>query len=379
MRTARLRVLFVHHVGCLSGAEHSLLALLEALDRERYALRACCPEGPLPRRLAAAGAQVHTLPMARLRRSRDPFYLMAWLRRWRRATARILRVIRTDGADLVHANSTEAFLYAQRAGRRARVPVLWHVRDLVPLSGLGRRLARRAAKVIAISDAVARHLVEEKVPAEKIVRIYNGIDLETHRARAQEEVPDLPGPGPVATLVAQLVPWKRHEDFLRAFQLASRKHPDLWGMLVGSDLFGDHPGYFTRLQSLCRSLGIADRIVFAGQRADVPAILARSALLVHPAEREPFGRVVLEAMALGTPVIAASSGGLPELVADGRTGLLVPVGRPDLLAEAMDRLLADRALARELGARAASAVAERFTARQTAAQVARVYEETARA
>ena len=372
----RKTILLVNHVGCVSGAEESLLSLAQAIDRSRFKLLAACPDGPLKRRFEQADVEVFRIRFRRLKRSRNPFRLLRWGLRWRRVVRRLRNAIQQHDVDIVHANSTEAHLHAGSAAARFGIPCIWHVRDSVSLFPLAGALTRRAHKVVAISDAVAEHLARERIERHKIVRIYNGLDIEAFRgmAKAETSPPWEEGDRPVL-MVAQLVPWKRHEDFIRAMARVVHRCPDARGVLVGPDLFGDHPGYFNALKSLARRAGIADRVTFAGQRADVASLIRRSEMLVLPSDGEPFGRVAIEAMALGKPVIGTNAGGLPEVVLDGETGLLVPVSRPDLLAESIVGLLKNRETATRLGEAGRLRVEQCFRADGTARQIESLYDE----
>lgn len=375
----RISVLFVNHVSMLSGAEKSLLSLAGGLHRwgrHEYNLLAVCPDGPLVSELQAAGVKIRPMPMPRFYRKDNALQLSAKFPAWMRAVREITGVIRRERVNVIHANSAEAQMHAMVAAQFARIPALWHSRDLSPLSGAGRLLGRGAAKVIAISDAVAAHLVAQGVPRKRVVRIYNGIDVSAF----QESVKpigriDAPASSRWIVMVAQLVPWKRHADFLRAMAVVARRFNDVHGLIVGSDTLNEHPRYLSALKSLAGKLGITGRVSFLGQRDDVASIVAASEMLVLPSEAEPFGRAALEAMALGKPVVGARAGGLPELVLNGETGLLVTVRKPAQLAQAAERLLLDPTLAREMGQRGMERARAFFGAERCASEVERVYEE----
>lgn len=376
--TRRISVLFVNHVSMLSGAEKSLLSLVQGLHRwgrHEYNLLAACPDGPLVSELRAAGVKVCPMSMPRFYRKDNAIQLSAKFPAWMSAARELTGIIHRERVDVIHANSAEAQMHAMVAAQFANIPALWHSRDLSPLSGAGRLLGRGAAKVIAISDAVAAHLVAQGVPQKRVVRVYNGIDVSAF----QESVKpigriDAPASRWIV-MVAQLVPWKRHADFLRAMAVIARRFNDVHGLIVGSDTLNEHPRYLSALKSLAEKLGITDRVSFLGQRDDVAPIVAASEMLVLPSEAEPFGRAALEAMALGKPVVGTRAGGLPELVLKGETGLLVTARQPAQLAQAVERLLLDPTLAREMGQRGMERARAFFGAERCASEVERVYEE----
>ena len=375
----RPTILFVNHVGKISGAERSLLAMLERLDRGRFRPVVACPAGPLVDVLHAIGIETRAVPVCRLKRSRRPLEAARNLRSWFAAARAIRALLRAERIDVVHANSTTAHLCAGRAAGRSSVPCVWHCRDLVRLGVLGRMLGRWADRVVAISDAVGQALRDGGVPSEKVRRIYNGLDADAFTADVK--------PGGtrgrlgllvehrVAVMVAQFAPWKRHMDFLGAFAQVAEQMPSARALVVGDDVFGDHPALRGRLESLCRHLEIADRVTFTGFRTDVAQIIANSDVLVMPSLAEPFGRVALEAMAVAVPVIGTAAGGLPEVVEDGVTGLLVPPHDPNRLAEAMEWILRDRRRSRRMGRAGRERVRERFGIAETVRQVETLYDE----
>jgi glycosyltransferase involved in cell wall biosynthesis len=143
---------------------------------------------------------------------------------------------------------------------------------------------------------------------------------------------------------------------------------------VGSDLFGQHADLVARLRDLVHNLGLGNRLAFVGQRNDVADLIAGSDVIVIPSRAEPFGRVALEAMALSKPVVGTNAGGLPEVVEDGRTGLLVPPESPIALGAAMRRLADDTGLRQRLGDAGAVLVRRQFTPARCASQIETVYE-----
>jgi len=375
----KITVLFVNHVSQISGAEKSLMSLVQELrrsERHDYTLLAACPDGPLASELERAGVKVFPMPMPRFYRKDGAVRLSGKFPAWMGAVRELVGIVGRQRVDIIHANSAEAQMHAMAAARFAKVPSVWHARDLAPLSGAGRLLGRGAAKVIAISDAVAACLVAQGVPRKRVVRIYNGIDVSAIQQSVGQIGPlDAPNSSRWIVMVAQLVPWKRHSDFIRAMAIIAPEFEEAHGLIVGADLMNDHPRHAGRLKSLAARLGVGGRISFLGQRDDVASIVASSEMLVLPSEAEPFGRAALEAMALARPVVGTRAGGLPELVEDGETGLLVPVRKPAQLAEAIAKLLLDATRARQMGERGLDRAQRLFSARQCASEVERVYEE----
>jgi glycosyltransferase involved in cell wall biosynthesis len=363
------RVLYVNAVGMLGGAERSLALLVRALDRARFEPAAAVPaDSPLAEELERCGAEVVGMPSVRLRRAVE-------LRPWAhlaRAVRAVRRAAKQTGAALIHANSTASCIVAAPAAAAAGLPCIWHARDLKGHALVRHALRRTTRSVICVSEAVRQAV---GVPA---VVIHNGIDADEFAASAQPGALRREfgmGDAPLVVMAAQMVPWKGHDVFIRAAALLRQMHPRLKAAIAGSDMFGEHADYCAAIQRLIEENGLGECVLLLGQRADVATLMADADVVVSASDAEPFGRVALEAMAVGRPVVGTRAGGLPEVVADGETGILVQPRDPQALADAVSRLLADGALRTRMGQRGHALVRERFSIEAHARAVERVYED----
>lgn len=285
------------------------------------------------------------------------------------ALARRLRAV-----DLVHTHLLKAdmltALVATLAGRRARLVASKHndeqvlTRPLVSrVHGLLGNLPRRT---IVLSDHVGRFVQRHgRVRPERMVRIYYGLDRSPFEAaaadpdqgRAAREELGIGGDEVVFLCVARFAAQKAHDVLIRAFdrargELGSRGAGEPRLLLVGDDPFGDGR---VRAEALARELGLCDDagrgpVLFAGIRRDVPRLMAASDVFVMSSLWEGLGLVFLEAMCCDLPVLSSRVSAIPEVVAEGETGLLVPPGDPEALGREMVRLARDRELRRRLGA-----------------------------
>jgi glycosyltransferase involved in cell wall biosynthesis len=281
--------------------------------------------------------------------------------------------------DLVHTNTLKAHVVGGLAARRNGWPLIWHLRDILA-PGPARRVLWEAARrmrphVVCISEAVAATLPEGE-PSRQV--IYNGTPLERFGLRQpgaglRAEL-GLEGAEAVLAIVSRLTPWKGHQALLRALTEVLRRHPQTVLLVVGEPAFWNEE-YSDELQRLAAELGVSEATRFTGYREDVPEVLALTDVFVLPSTDEPFGRVIVEAMAMERPVVATETGGVPEIVVPGETGMLVPPEDPAALAEAIVALLGDPQRGREMGRRGRERVLEHFDARRTVAQVQQVYEE----
>lgn len=360
-----LRVLFVSSTSEWIGATNSLLLLLKHL-RHRYMTSVMLTgEGPFSEALRDLGVTVTYVDS--LAKERIPA---------------VARIVRRDGASLVHVNNTggasrNALLAARIAGARC----IAHCRSM-PEQYSGWRLIpfNAANAVIAISQACADSL-SRWIVADKIHVIHNGLDLGDYmggRGVSNFEARRELGVNPEATLVmsvGHLMPRKAQHLAIQAVADCVTCGVGLHLALVGR--LDRDPAYVESLRELTRELSIEDRVTFAGFRADVPRLLAASDVLIHTAIREAFGRAVIEGMASGLPVVALSTDGVREIVLHGETGYLVSHDAVSTLADLLRQLAADRDLRLRLGDRGRRHVMENFEASNTAESVAQLIEEVA--
>ena len=374
-----IRVVYLDHCARLSGGEIALARMLPALRPEVEPLVILGEDGPLVARLEALGIGVEILPLAAAVRdvrkdtvgSRGASLTSAArIAPYIHALTGTLRLLRPD---LVHTNSLKAALYGGVAGRLARVPVVWHVRDRIaadylPPAAVG--LVRAAARVLPTAVVANSRSTLATLPAARRGAVVDNSVVNDALPTIRTVAPNR-GRTVMIGVVGRLAPWKGQHIFLAAFAAALRG-TTARARIVGSAMFGEDE-YAASLRSQVEELGIAGQVEFRGFQEDVFAELAELDVLVHcSTSPEPFGQVIVEGMAAGLAVIAADEGGPAEIVAHGVDGLLVPPRRPDLLADALTRLVGDPALRRSLGAEALLSSA-RFAPESTARQVLTVY------
>ena len=378
MTAAALRVAILGHSAELSGAELSLVELVGAFeDVEPLVLLA--EDGPLVERLERAGAEVEVLPLREEARfvRRDqlrggPFGLVPAGAATAAYAVRLARRLRALHVDLVHANTLKALFYGGAATRLARTPFVWHAHDRIsrdylprPAVGLVRGVARTTARgVIANSSATLATLGGLRRRATIIPEPVGSQPFGERRTRSR-------GQPFVAAMVGRIAPWKGQDVFLRAFARAFTGG-DERAVIVGAPLFGEEQ-YERSLRELVAELALGDRVELRGFSDDVAAELAEVDALVHASViPEPFGRVIVEGMAAGLPVVAAGAGGPDEIVTDGVDGLLYPPGDVGELAVTLRRVATDRGLAERLGT-AAVERARAFSPELAAAQTSAFY------
>jgi glycosyltransferase involved in cell wall biosynthesis len=378
-------ILFLDHTAKMGGGEIALLRLVTALDRARYQPNVLLfADGPLRTELADAGIPVRVLTLDEsvgdVRKDSlgigslvNPKRLTKSLRFVRR----LAREIRASGAAVVHTNSLKSDLLGGLAARVAGVPVIWHVRDRIAtdyLPGPVVAMFRQAAAVVPrLVIANSRSTLETvgrvaRAGPDRARVVHDGTLIDVPQGT------DAPNAPAVVGMVGRLTRWKGQHVFLDAAARVRRQFHQTRFELIGSAMFGE-ADYEQQLRTRAAQPDLAGSVDFLGFRSDVPERMAALDVLVHASTTgEPFGQVVIEGMAAARPVIATAGGGVPELIVDGDSGLLVPMNDAPALALAIERLLADPALRQRLARGGRARVVERFTTDRTARGVEAAYD-----
>jgi glycosyltransferase involved in cell wall biosynthesis len=378
------------------GAALSTLALIKFLAADGIRSCAVCHDAGTAQERAelsdAVGGEVRFAPLYWWNRKiRVPL--------WRRPLAEARQIVRTRWgfgstalvtqcaagwkADLVHTNTIltpEGGLAARRLG----LAHVWHLRELVgpgqpfrlPYEGpaFGRYMAAHCSKLVANSHTSAK-LVRDWIDGELLEVVPNGIDISRFRPRNTAAQPDKIVVAMIGNLTTR---WKKHALFIDAAARVDRALPIDW-RIYGHDPShgGTAPGdpYLAALHARLAATGMTGRIAFPGYVADPARIMSQVDLVVHPADHESFGRVVVEAMAAGLPVVGVRGGGVGEIVLDGRTGLLAEPDDAAGLAAHIERLVRDPPLRGQFGAAGRRRALECYSLEACAAGILRVYEQ----
>jgi glycosyltransferase involved in cell wall biosynthesis len=355
-------LLMANFADIVGGGEESLLGLAARLDRGRLRVVASVTaEGEVGTRLRALGVPVHVVRLPPVR----PWTLAVSAL----ALVRLRRLLRREQVALVHSHGSRGTLYAGLATRGLAVPLVWHVRVAEPDPRLDRLLARLAGAIIVNSNATAARLGRLAGAAGKVTVVPNGVDPARFApGPADPELGRALGLAPAVPVVGYFGRLERGKGVDVLVDAAARLHDKLPATAF---LFvGDGP---LRETLSARAAAVGLPACFAGYRDDVAALLRLCAVVVLPSRQEAFGRILIEAMASGVPVVATAVGGIPEVCTDGVTALLVPPEDPDALAVAIALTLTDQAAT---GARVAAAAADvrgRFDLSAHAARVQAVY------
>jgi glycosyltransferase involved in cell wall biosynthesis len=367
---SRIRVVEILATGTNGGAQEHVFGLMSRMDATRFeASVVALSAGSAVRKLQRAG-----FPVTLIEEPDDAVAVAA--------LAAHLAAVRPDvvhthmyRADVIGA---KAVLAMTNAGRpRPHLVSTVHssrVRSAADRETL-RCLTPEIDQLIAVSNAIVAKISDERPGLAPVRLIYNGVDLA--RYDNQEPNCDLretygmePG-SQVVGVVARLEPEKGHQTLLDAWPHVLRSVPDAYLLVVGEGTMRD------ALEQRAAANRVAHRVVFTGRRDDIPAVTAAFDVAVLPSHREAQGLSILEAMALSRPVVASDVGGIPEMIEDGVTGVLVPHDQPEALAAAIVRLLSDHVLADTIARAGHDLVHDRFCIELMVRAVEDIYEEGA--
>jgi glycosyltransferase involved in cell wall biosynthesis len=345
------KVLFISHSPYFGGAERCLYYLLKGLHRDKYNLSAMLPPKPLIHRL-------HQQNLRKLIEDLDmPVHISNirwWVGRWPRyrafadglveRVANIVQVMKKEQFDLVVSN-TSAFVEGALASRYCGISHVWYVhemliddpvlRSFMPLEHLYRTMDSLSHRIITVSEAVKKQIAPYATN-DKLRVVHTGLPEIKPKSMNQPKkiMFDLPSHTPVVAFVGLLSERKGVIDFVDSSRHVLQKFPNTIFVMAGPD-----GGKGREVISKINQCGMRDSFRILGNRSDIPDILAASDMLVLPSLADPLPLAVLEAMAVGIPVVATRSGGCEEMVLDGVTGSLVPVKNPALLSQAIIELI----------------------------------------
>lgn len=357
-------MLHLHKLRGVSGSENHLVALLPALRERDVDARFLGLDVPGTSEEFYARLDGLRVPHARVRCGADVSPRMA---------RDVVRAVRAEQPDLLHTHLVHADVYGAIAARATGVPFVStrHNDDrylLGPFRYVDRAFARGARRLIAISGAVREFLAAAGHDRRKLVTIPYGLDeLPAAPADVTPEAAGIPAGVPLVLAVGRLIPQKDHATLLRAFAAVQRRHPGARLAILGSGPLEPD------LRAQVAELGLAGAVVLPG-RQEIREWLERADVFVHSSRWEGFGIVLLEAMLAALPVVATRVSAVPEVVADGETGLLVEAGDAAALAEALGRLLSRPDEARRLGEAGRARARAEFSVARMADRTRAVYE-----
>lgn len=375
-----MKVLHVVINGEIAGGQVVCHRIIEALiEKGHQALVVSPSQGPFVDLLIKKGTPVFFLPFEKTYSFHRALQLSA--------------LIRKENVDIVHTHGMVPMnIQARLAAKLAGVPCISHIHNTANFFNanpfirryqvfLDNWTSKFCSKLIAVSKSTKRSLVEQGVPEGLIRVIPNGVDPQ--RIRCQRSPEDIfrkfrinPGKRLVG-MIGRLCPLKGQEEFLKAASLVTRQMPDVMWLIVGKDTeFGGE--YERKLRALATRLELNGNVIFTGHQDDPFSLLNAMEFLVLPSKAEGMPLVILEAMALKKPVIASAVGGVPELIENGKDGVLVPAQDNHSLSQAMLQLLSQDGLSRRMGQSGFEKVRNEFLESKMITRLLAIYQEARR-
>jgi glycosyltransferase involved in cell wall biosynthesis len=336
------RVLFVAWAPFFSGAERALLLTLRSLEPSRY----------IPSVLAGTdgefASQVRAMGIPCRVSSLSPVELRHPLAGVRSIGAVLAAAVRSR-ASLIHTNEAPSFQPAGYAARLLGLPAVSHVRFPDTAAGYGWFLRARFSRALFVSRALMDQALAESGPlfANRADVLHDGVEAQPQWSAddivRERRILGLPEHRPIVAITGQVAEVKGIWDLVAAAEILFKRGPDPFFVVLGDDL--KNGGAARReMEARVAALGMSERFAFLGFRKDAPRLVQAFDVIAVPSHVEPLGNATLEAMAAGRPVIGTRVGGIPEMVVDGETGVLVPPSDPRRLADAIARVVQDPAL-----------------------------------
>jgi glycosyltransferase involved in cell wall biosynthesis len=347
------------------GAENILWNFLQNVDRSRVEPAVVFfDDGPFREEVASLGMNAHVLRPEDCPRPRIALF-----------PPRLARIVRRETPDLIFSWLVEAQPFASIAGvltGRAR-RIAWWQANMPQIDFVERMATALPARAVFMYSHATAEVQRSIWPHRETIVVHPGIDVPARvpaeeLARLREEL-GLPAGKPVIGIVGRLCSWKGQHHVVRAIALLRERGLDVHGLIVGGNAYDFEPDYEPQLRSLVGELGLDDHVTFTGQVPDGTVHMQLMDAMANASDHEPFGIVLLEAMALEVPVVAVAAGGPAEIIDDGATGLLVPSASPELFADAFARIVGSEELGQRLATGGRHAVAERFTTERMVEQL----------
>ncbi|QEF98720.1 Putative glycosyltransferase EpsD [Stieleria maiorica] len=376
----RVKVLHIHVMSVISGSGINTYLSMEGMDPTEFEIEfACAPGGKLGELAERAGIPFH--PVDHFVQPISPYHDL-------RALIELIKIIRRGKYDLVHTHNSKGGILGRLAAWICRTPIIihtihgfaFHSSETPWRRKLFIHLERWAAKVtdrlIVISQPLQDWGLRVGIGHEdQYTKIYSGIEIDKFKCDCDQtdlrKSLGLRQDDLVIGLVAKLWDGKGHAVAINALSKLVRSYPSAKLVIVGEGYLRDE------LETQTSDLKLQDHVVFTGFRSDIPNLNAMFDIAILASDFEGMGRVLLEAMVMGRPVVASDVGGIPDVVDDGTTGILVPPGNIDELAGALATLLADPTLREKMGRAAYARITQKFSSETMVRQIRDVYLETA--
>ncbi len=375
----KINILYLHETAKISGAENSLLNLVRNLDKDKFTPYFVLPEqGALGEELKEQGIPVEIIPFPKIRHGLGVV----------RTVRKLIGLIRGQHIRVLHSNSIRTHIYAALAAKYLGIPCIWHQRNMLQkeIIDLDRLFSFLADKIVCNSAAVARRFMAGGRLPEKVLVVFNGVDTNMFNPGIDSSVVrqefGIAFGEIVVGIASRFNSQKGHEAFFEAARIIVSQENGLKDkikfLVVGGAVFSEDEFREKYLKELAVKMGIKNKVIFTGYRRDMPLVYAAMDIFVLTSDAEACGRVVLEAMASGKPVIGTDSGGTPEMLKDGVTGFLFKTNNTEDLARKIVSLSENRIRAGQMGEAGRKFAEDNFRIEFNARKIEKIYLELCR-
>ena len=375
MKDEAKKVLYITDIVGLGGGEGSLLNHLEHLDKKNYPILLCPRQGMLTDNLSESGFKTFIVPWKQGKKL-SGFVTLPFS-----SLLVFVRFLKAKNIHIINANTFNAAVAISLASKLCRIPLVWTCHGWWPYGKMsGTFVNVLIDKVIAVSGFVKDKLLQEGyVKPSKIIQVPLGIDLSKYsNVKSGEAVKRefrLTKNIPLVGMIGRFQKIKGHHIFVKMAAEIIKTHPNVHFMIVGSEVFGNasESDYGREIHDLIKKNGLDEKIILAGFRQDIPQILKALDVLVVPSEIETFGMVVLEAMAVGVPVVSCAKGGPSEIIKNGENGFSIDEQDPAKLSEKVKYLIDNPDIKKEIGSAGKRTVERNYRIENQVAKTEAIY------
>lgn len=385
----KIKILYINgRSDKIAGAGICLLNLIKRIDHSRFEpIVLLYGRGELANVLEELKIKIIIRELGTIVRNYNPLNLIRFIFYLVSGVCFVCSIIKHNKVDIVHCNQNVCIFYAAIASRLTGVKCIWHVRNRVSNFGIiGSLLYRLTHKIICVSDYIKVPFLKMFPDAVlKVETAYDGITQieetpEEMLVKFRKEFGILTSNKVVGT-VGRITRWKAQDYFLEAVSILVKKYPDLKIMVVGDCVEGTDKEYKEsgkfkeELKEIVLKFGLSSNVIFTGFRKDACHIIKLFDVFVLPSIEEPFGMVLLEAMVQGVPIVATNAGGVPEIILDGKEGVLVPPRQPQKMADAIEKIMTNKEAAKNLARNGLIRVRDNFSIKTSVRNIESIYEE----
>ncbi len=362
-------ILFICNSYFISGAEISLFQLLEKGNYGDNCLLA------VPQKLSPfqnIQCKICKLPFVWFYKTYNPFRILKFIYSIVLSTIIIGKIVKNNNIDIIYTNSIKSSIYGVVAKIFTRKKLIFHVRDNQKFNNLYRFIIKKCDTIISISKYIFNQFPSN---LEQNCLIYGGIDINYWKPDKPVRLEDNKSNTVIIGCIGQFTRWKNQIDFIRAAKIINESGFNIEFLIAGEDLSGREKKYKNEIIQMVEDLNLISRIVFFGRINDIKNLTSQIDILIHPAIKEPFGRVLIEAMAMEKPVVAYNCGGPIEIIENEKTGYLVEPYNYQELAEKTLRLINDKELRNKMGKIGRQRVIERFNIERHVHEMEKVFKD----